>query len=344
MAVVISSALTLPFEHIQPSVPQLSKFTFHQIKKLWITALSAPPRITLPPILPSNSPPFTPIEDWSILASIRKNPKDPIQALMRDFAGFVPLTRDGRSLMKRVEELSRAPKAVKASIVSALAKSMCQEWAYDVSLQAHQESFPAQGPILPRHLPFLRSGAIFEREPPSLSPDCAVSPGDAARPIFDVDSVALAILRGERWQFAMKRRRVVIGFGGEADIRLVLVEAAQRTGCAKPLAVITLGRDCEFWLENIGQAEIAVNGKSIRSGKFGVLPHGAILDFAGTLGMLFVNRTLISRISGVLKRAERKMSPQDSEDNRKGSFHMTLRRENGDGEVADAGEPKPQPP
>jgi pSer/pThr/pTyr-binding forkhead associated (FHA) protein len=97
--------------------------------------------------------------------------------------------------------------------------------------------------------------------------------------------------------FAMKSRRIVVGQGDACDLNLCRGVGKRVVGVSRHQAVVSVQPDLQFYVDNVGSVDIVVNGARLRPGKFGRLPNGAVLDFAGKLLLFIQNTQLIERIA-----------------------------------------------
>jgi hypothetical protein len=313
MALLISGAITFPFNQLQSAVPQLSHLTSHQVRELWMTALHSPPRITIAPISPQK--PFTVVEDWAILTYLQRHPPPPfsIRRFFHEFGQFIHLTHLPDAVAARSYELAGLPASKKDSIIDEVAKLMCQDYFYALSLKP-KPGLPPGSFLRPKDLPLFRSDTICD--PLLPPPDEDVDLEAEAAQFFESDPNALAVLRGETVQFAVRRRAIAIGCSRKADIDLTPITHDGKTGGdrpiggTRPIAAISLQQDLGFWIENIGMADVIANGVRLQRGQWGLLPNGVILDFAGKLLMFVINRELVRKIGAELERVKSEPVPE----------------------------------
>jgi hypothetical protein len=105
-----------------------------------------------------------------------------------------------------------------------------------------------EGGFLRGHLSFFRAIALGDSRalpaPPEFNIDCDILTNGG----FKCEPRALAVLRGESHQFAVRRRNVIVGFQGGADINLALIEHEQARGAARRVALISINHEWNLWL------------------------------------------------------------------------------------------------
>lgn len=115
---------------------------------------------------------------------------------------------------------------------------------------------------------------------------------------FMNDRTCLAVFRGINYEFPMCKEAVMIGKpsdDGEIDVDLTL-ESTYNSLDLKHYAVVSFLPDFRFYLENVSQALIRVNGVVLRYGQICIIPNGAILDFSDSLLTFLHNVRFIDEI------------------------------------------------
>jgi hypothetical protein len=289
------SFMVTPFPLMQSAFPELSSYSVHQLSAIWRTALTSPPQVTLTPSDPPFPVAFEPMEDFAIMTFLQWHPDPPldVSAFYREFGDHILPFRSTSAVLQRFDHWAAAPFDAKDSVLDEFAKLLTMEFCYDLSASDDVGDVP----LLPGDLVACRCDAIFDPQSLPEVDDCLDDLLLVSQELFESDPSPLAVFRTEVDMFAMKSRRIVVGQGDACDLNICRSVGKRVVGVSRHQAVVSVQPDLQFYIDNVGSVDIVVNGARLRPGKFGRLPNGAVLDFAGNLLLFIQNTQLIQRIA-----------------------------------------------
>eukprot|EP00937_MAST-01D_sp_MAST-1D-sp2_P006309 g6309.t1 len=117
------------------------------------------------------------------------------------------------------------------------------------------------------------------------------------------DAKSLAWLRGQHVLFVMRDRKVLLGRDTKAGCRvdMDLSEEGDAMRVSRRHAIISLKRNCRFYIRNIGLRAFDVNGREVKPGGQRALENNSLLSICGLAFSFEINTALHAKIRKQLK-------------------------------------------
>ena len=111
------------------------------------------------------------------------------------------------------------------------------------------------------------------------------------------DARALAWLRGRKVLFVMRSKKVVVGRETECNrVDMDLSQEGLTNRVSRRHAVISLKRNCEFYILNIGMRAFDVNGRAVTPGKRRKLRNNDLISICDLAFSFEINTALHQKI------------------------------------------------
>eukprot|EP00127_Corallochytrium_limacisporum_P001855 Clim_evm10s88 gene=Clim_evmTU10s88 len=122
----------------------------------------------------------------------------------------------------------------------------------------------------------------------------------AVREPLEMSNNTLCVLRGKNTNYYMHYKTVLLGrSGANSSVDFDLKDEGPARRISRNQCVLSLKSDCNFYLRNVGKANVYVNGRNVPKDKKVRLPPNALLEI-DTLTFIFViNQLMFNRLRAV---------------------------------------------
>lgn len=295
---VLIGSLGYNILHEHLSFGGLEKYTELEVKKIWKSLLNGNSRINdkIDPV--SLDTPWTLEEDFRIITMIRQKKKIGNTDIINGNNPNIKLCRDLHQIWQRIQYWQEHESEI-SGLIEALVHNVLEEELYYISSQSITEEqkllklspdsfLPSRCFYHPIDHPIISKEA--ENELKTLTNLTSFY----SHPIFQ--SSDLAILRGEKILYRMKREAILLGRASldfDVDVDLTYTGERSCVHTSRLQAIVSFMSDLNFYIQNIGNRCFRVNGEIIPPGDFGKLPSNSLLDFSDVLLVFIPNTDLI---------------------------------------------------
>jgi hypothetical protein len=299
---ILKAMLSTPLPWAQVCVPGLEKYTQQQLEYMFHAMLIDPPPLRLSQI-DFEPVPWEVDEDFIIFSYFGAERSDcDFDAFLEKFGAMLHPIRSKEDIKRRVAEISSLSAEEHNEIVEKFAKKTVLEERFYRSSVAEKHG-PARGLPLEPHV---EQCVCINSDPVhyTLNPDVdgEIAELETLLPTMTSGIFApndLAVLRGESLEFHIKNRIVKIGRYPEDSIYGICLIYLNDKACrhiSREQASLQLMYDGKFYLENIGNGILRVNGRIITPKQYCVVPPGAILDFSSVCMVFLPNHQLTNHL------------------------------------------------
>ena len=285
---IIITILSKNIDFLQFLFSGNEKYNLIEFKRIFIQILKDPPIFFFNPKNPTFEIPFTIEEDFELINFIKNKNEFTNFNDLNNYCPSIKPIHSINSILKRINYLKNNNK--NNEIIKKYSEEILLEELFYLSIENKQfndfsclkfnnniynnnNNLNEEINDLLKNLQFISRSSYLESE--------------------------LAILRFENNYFLMKKSRIIIGRNNnkfKVDIDLSLINQNNCIHYSRQQLIISLLEDLNFYLENIGNQIIRVNGIIIPKNGICKLETGSLIDISDNLFLFIINNFLINEI------------------------------------------------